>query len=188
MKKLLLTAASVNLALSLVACGPSPSDPKPSATPTATPTATAATPTPVATATPAPAITPGPSGTPAPLSTPTPDPNADAQVTSATASRNADFSYNFSIAGSGLGALADYQFLQVKVGPSTVPLVVDGVSKVDNVQLRTLDISAAKIDFRWLPDTGAPTSGDQIEVTFERKSEAGRRRSSKVRLTVSNAM
>lgn len=187
MKKLLLTAASVNLALSLVACGPGPNDPKPSTSPTATPVASA-TPAPTTSATPAPTITPGPAGTPAPIATPSADPNADAQVTAATANKNADFSYSFSIAGSGLGVLADYQFLQVKMGPSTVPLVVDGVSKVDNVQLRVLDISAAKVDFKWLPDQGAPTSGDEIEVTFERKNDPKGRRSSKVRLTVSNAL
>jgi hypothetical protein len=188
MKKLLLTAASVNLALSLVACGPSPTDPtKASPSPTATPTATA-TPAPAVTATPVPAITPGPAGTPAPISTPVADPNADAQVTAATANKNADFSYNFSITGTGLGVLADYQFLQVKMGPSTVPLVVDGASKVNSVQLRTLDIAAAKIDFQWVPDQGAPTSGDEIEVTFERKNDPKGRRSSKVRLTVSNAL
>jgi hypothetical protein len=184
MKKLLLTAASINLALSLVACGPGPNDPKPSASPTATATpAPAVTPDPAKT--PDPATTPAPVGTPAAIDTPAPDPSADAQVTSAMATLDrATFRYNFNIMGTGLGSLDGYQFLQVKVSSATVPLVVDGVSKVNEIQLRALEISDTKIAFNWLPDGGSVTSGDEIEVTFERKGDAKGRRSSKVRLTV----
>lgn len=184
MKKLLLTAASVNLALSLVACGPGPIDPQASPSPTATPTATA-TPAPAVSATPAPVTTPVPAGTPAPISTPIPDPNADAQVTTASAMLDrSNFHYKFSLTGSGLGSLDNYQFLQVKMGPSTIPLVVDGASKVNNVQLFNLSIAETMIGFESVLDQGAPTSGDEIEVTFERKNDPRGRRSSKVRLTV----
>ncbi|MGE3724089.1 MAG: hypothetical protein AB7I41_00955 [Candidatus Sericytochromatia bacterium] len=182
MKKLLLTAASVNLALFLVACGPDPNTAKPN--PSATPVPSA-TPSPAVSATPAPVSTPVPAGTPAPISTPMPDPNADAQVTSASAMLDrSNFHYKFSLTGSGLGSLDNYQFLQVKMGPSTIPLVVDGASKVNNVQLFNLTIAETMIGFESVLDQGAPTSGDEIEVTFERKNDPRGRRSSKVRLTV----
>lgn len=185
MKKSILTAASLTLAL--VACGPNPAEnPKPSASPSAT-ESPAASPSPTESATPTPDATPSSvPGTPAPIATPTADPTADAQITGATAMKNADFTYTYSISGEGLGTMADYQFLQVKASSSTIPLIVDGVSKVNNVSLRSLDIMATKIDFKFLPDNGAPTSGDEIEVTFERKGDAKGRRTSKVRLTVTN--
>lgn len=180
MKKSILTITGMSLVLSLVACGPAQNQiPTPSASPSvSTPVAT---PTPAETAMPVPTAVPG---TPAPIATPTPDPSADAQLTSAVATKNADFSYAFVLNGSGLGSLDRYQFLQVKMGPSTIPLVVDGQSKVNNVSLKSLEVAATKISFTWVPDLGAPTSGDEIEVTFEIKGDSSGRRSSKVRLTV----
>lgn len=182
MKKSILTLMGVSLTLSVIACGPAQNQPTtPSASPSASVSAPTATPSPAETTAPVPTAAPG---TPAPLATPTPDPNADVQLSSATATKNADFSYTFVLNGSGLGTMDRYQFLQVKVGPSTVPLVVDGQSRVNNVSLKNLEITDTKISFTWVPDTGAPTSGDEIEVTFESKGDVQGRRSSKVRLTV----
>ncbi|PIQ24331.1 hypothetical protein COW36_24065 [bacterium (Candidatus Blackallbacteria) CG17_big_fil_post_rev_8_21_14_2_50_48_46] len=185
MKKSILTAASLTLAL--VACGPNPAEnPKPSTSPSAT-ESPAASPSPAESATPTPAATPSSvPGTPAPIATPTADPTADAQITGATAMKGDKFRYTYAITGSGLGSLDSYQFLQVKASSATIPLVVDGVSKENNVSLFNLSVVDTKIEFTWVADFGAPTSGDEIEVTFERKGDAKGRRSSKVRLTVTN--
>ena len=178
MKKSLMFLSATLL---LVACGPAPTETKPSASPSASAPAPAVSATPTPEKSVAPSTVPG---TPAPIATPVADPNADIKLSAASATKNADFSYSFTLNGSGLGSLDSYQFLQVKMGPSTVPLVIDGASKVNNVSLRSLNIGAEKIDFTWVPDQGAPTSGDEIEVTFERKGDSAGRRSTKVRLTV----
>jgi hypothetical protein len=182
MKKTLIAVASFALLSQLAACGPSPNDPNvdPSASPSASAQPSAS---PSAMPSADPSAMPSASPSAQPTAVPV-DPATEITISTATASKNANFSYNFVVSGTGLGTLDGYEFLQIKTGPSTVPLVVNGQSKVDGVQVRALEITGTAINFTWLPDNGAPTNGDQLEVSFVRKGGDGRRESTTVRLTV----
>lgn len=184
MKKTLIAVASFALLSQLAACGPSPTDPNvdPSASPSASPSAQPSA-DPSAQPSADPSAVPSASPSAQPTAVPV-DPTAEISISTATASKNANFSYNFVVSGTGLGTLDGYEFLQIKTGPSTVPLIVNGQSKVDNIQVRALEITGTAINFTWLPDNGAPTTGDQLEVSFVRKGGDGRRESTIVRLTV----
>ncbi len=188
-KTLLLTAA---LAATLLTACPGPSDsgtPEPSATPTAM---ESAEPTP----TPEPEATPTPAGTPAPVVTPEPgepeqptipvassDPNAETTLTSATATQQPRFRYTFNIAGTGLGAIADYTTLQVTASGATVKIIQNGVA-VNNVEVSGVAITPTSVSFTWLPPNGAPTDQDLIRIDYQRGDDD--RESTSVRLTVTN--
>lgn len=182
MKKTLIAVASFALLSQLAACGPSPNDPN--VDPSASPSASAQ---PSADPSAMPSADPSASPSAAPSAQPTAvpvDPSTEITISTATASKNANFSYNFVVSGTGLGTVDGYEFLQIKTGPSTVPLIINGQSKVDGIQVRALEITGTAINFTWLPDQGAPTTGDQIEVSYIRKNTNGRRESTTVRLTV----
>ncbi|PKL79259.1 MAG: hypothetical protein CVV27_02100 [Candidatus Melainabacteria bacterium HGW-Melainabacteria-1] len=187
MKKSLFIAAGVALMVTLSGCpGGTTNQPNPSANPSASPSEEpTATPTP----------SEGPTSTPTPpLSTPTPLPSGSAlptpepgpvgfSISGATATKQSDFTFIFNITGTDLGAIADYQILQVENSGSTIELVRDG-KFTPNVELRELSITPTGITFRWLTPFGAPTSNDLLRLHYTKVGETTKN-STSVRLSAS---
>lgn len=194
MKKSLSIIASMAALVALAGCpGGSPNT---NTSPTPSPSASSSTPNPGTSATPDPGTsatpTPGPTGptaTPTPLPSgsalPTPPPatNTGFSITGATAVKQSDFSYVFTISGTDLGAVGDYSNLEAEVSGSTVKLVSNGQSLVNNVELRALTIAPGSITFRWLPPNGAPTPNDFVKLNYTKNNDSAKT-STGIRLSV----
>lgn len=124
---------------------------------------------------------------PNPTALPTVDPGANVgfSLTTATATKQPNFSYRFVITGTGLGAIADYDQLQVQSSDATIKLVENGQVKAANVELKEMaSIAGNQLIFTWLPPNGAPTNNDMIMLTYGKKGGEAGLSSTNVRLTV----
>ena len=191
MKKHLLIAASLAATLMLAACPaetPNPAGPDaqpsaaPSSTPSAEPSMDPGTPDPQPSADPQPQPTMNPSEPEQPeIPVASSNPNAGSSLNSAVATQLPRFRYRFEIAGEGLGAIADYNSLQVVASGATVNIIEGGVAK-NNVEISDVAVTPTSIAFTWLPPNGAPTDQDLIRIDYERAGED--RESTSVRLSV----
>lgn len=179
MKKFLVLTASLAATMMITAC-PGPND---SPTPSESPTPTeSASPAPSESPEPEESASPTPSESPeAPEATPTPEVTEDFSLTTATATQQPRFRYQFTIAGTNLGAIADYTRLQVVSSGATVTIIDNGVAK-NNVEVSDVSVTPAGIVFTWLPPNGAPTDQDLIKVDYQRAGET--KSSTSIRLTV----
>ncbi|MGV3525677.1 MAG: hypothetical protein ACO1RX_15755 [Candidatus Sericytochromatia bacterium] len=188
MNKSLLLAASLAMMVSLTGCPSTPTQPNPGASPSASATPSAEpTPSmdPGASATPDPTPTTEPTAGPTALPTVDPGGNVGFSLTSATATKQPNFSYRFVITGTGLGAVADYNQLQVQSSDATITLVENGQAKAANVELKEMaTIAGNQLSFTWLPPNGAPTNNDMIKLTYGKKGGEAGLISTNVRLTV----